>query len=107
MKFIRVIGICQVISFQAKLRELRGPRSLLDIEKATGITKIEISRYERGKYYPTPEKLKKLAKFFGIAYADLRKLYYQETLLDPEEQEAITKWVVDNVPKSTLMNLMK
>lgn len=85
-----------------KLRQLRDKQSLLDVAKVTGVSKIEISRYERGVYFPTPEKLKKLAEHYGVSYAQLRKLYYQETLTDRDEQEAVLAWVVENMSPNEL-----
>jgi transcriptional regulator with XRE-family HTH domain len=88
-----------------KLRQLRDKQSLLDVAKETGVSKIEISRYERGIYFPSPEKLKKLSEHFKVDYSELRKLYYQETLQDDEEQNAILAWVVESVPDEKLQSI--
>jgi len=77
------------------------------VQKATGISKIEISRYERGKYFPLPENLKKLAKFYEVPYSTLRKLYFEETITDKDEREALTVWVLENLKTTRLMNYLK
>jgi transcriptional regulator with XRE-family HTH domain len=78
-----------------KLKDLRGSRSTYDVEKGTGIKRAEINTYEKGGYYPSAANLKKLAHYFDVTYSELRKLYYAETITDPEEQEAIKSWVLE------------
>jgi transcriptional regulator with XRE-family HTH domain len=75
-----------------RLKELRGTRALYDVEKATGITRIEVSRYEKGSYYPSPKNLSKLAEFFGVTYDELRILYYDDFFSDPKERELVLQW---------------
>lgn len=79
--------------FAEKMRQLRGERSLGDVQLGTDISRIEISRYERGKYYPTADKLKKLAAFYGVSYSELRGLQLDETIKDPDERQALIDWV--------------
>lgn len=76
----------------AKLRELRGTHSLLDAERGTGISRIEISRYEQGKYAPSPPNLEKLAAFYSLSYPELRTLYYEDLFQDPKERQIILQW---------------
>lgn len=76
----------------AKLRELRGTHSLLDVERGTGISRIEISRYEQGKYSPSPPNLEKLAHFYELSYQELRLLYYEDLFQDPKERDIILYW---------------
>jgi transcriptional regulator with XRE-family HTH domain len=89
-----------------KLRHLRGERSLLDVTKGTGIAKIDISRYEKGERVPNPERLKKLADFYKVTYPELRALYFQDTLLMPEERAAVLLWVIKNISRQELAGLL-
>ncbi len=79
-----------------RLKELRNTRSLAQVEKATGIKRIEISRYERGMYAPSPPNLTKLAQFYEVSYAVLRILYYEDLLQDPREREIVLMWARQN-----------
>lgn len=55
----------------SQLRKLKGV-SLRQMETATGISNAYLSQLERGvAAQPAPEKLKRLAEFFGIAYETL------------------------------------
>lgn len=76
----------------AKLRELRGMLSLMDVERGTGISRIEISRYEQGRYAPSPQNLVKLAAFFEVPYDILRMLYYEDLFEDPKERAIALEW---------------
>ena len=49
----------------AKLRDLRGVRTLQEVADQVGVTSMAISQYERGERLPSPEMMVKLAKFFG------------------------------------------
>jgi transcriptional regulator with XRE-family HTH domain len=89
-----------------KLRSLRGERSLLDVTKGTGIAKIDISRYEKGERVPNPERLKRLAEFYQIAYPDLRTLYFQDVLVSKEERDAVLLWVLRNLSREELTALL-
>jgi transcriptional regulator with XRE-family HTH domain len=75
-----------------KLRELRGKHSLLEVERGTGISRIEVSRYEQGKYSPSPKNLEKLALYYELPYGDLRILYYDDLLKDTREREIVLRW---------------
>jgi len=76
----------------AKLRELRGDRSLLDIEKGTGITRVQIMRFEKCIRVPNPKNLRQLADFFQTSYSELRQLYYEDLFNDPEERQIVLNW---------------
>jgi transcriptional regulator with XRE-family HTH domain len=80
-----------------RLRELRGNRKLYDVEKATGITRIEISRYEKGNYFPSPKNLSRLAEFYGVSYDELRVLYYDDFFSDPVERRLVLAWAVQTL----------
>ncbi|WP_100400609.1 helix-turn-helix domain-containing protein [Bacillus sp. FJAT-44742] len=60
------------------LKELRGERSLRDVQKGTGISHTYLSTLEKGfdprtkkQRKPTPETLKKLASYYDISYTTL------------------------------------
>jgi transcriptional regulator with XRE-family HTH domain len=75
-----------------RLKELRGPLSLVSVERGTGIARIDLSRYEQGRYYPSPDRLKRIAEFYEVPYKDLRMLYYEDFYKDPEELQIIIEW---------------
>lgn len=51
-------------------RELNG-KTLLDIERATGISNQNLSRWEQGKVLPNIDFCVKLADFYGISLDEL------------------------------------
>ncbi|MDE6868030.1 MAG: helix-turn-helix domain-containing protein [Clostridia bacterium] len=55
------------------LKELRLERglSLIQLEKATGISNVNLSRWERGEVIPSIEFCVKLADFYGITVDEL------------------------------------
>lgn len=76
-----------------RLRELRGERSFVDIEAHTGISRGNLTRYERGLFLPQKKTLKILATFFSVPYSELRALYYEDLFSDdPEELEIVVHW---------------
>jgi transcriptional regulator with XRE-family HTH domain len=55
------------------IREIR-KLSLRDVEKETGISNAYLSQLERGDAEsPSPAKLQKLAKYYGVPYESLMK----------------------------------
>lgn len=76
-----------------KLKTLRGSLSLFDVEKGTGISRATIRDYERSKYPPPPESLKKLAEYYEIPYVELRTLYFEDAYSDPEDIDAMRRCV--------------
>lgn len=65
-------------NFSVMLKDLRGDRSLREVEKATGISHTYISTLEkgvdprtRGVREPSCKTLRKLAGFYGISYIQL------------------------------------
>lgn len=74
------------------LKDQRGELSLYEVGKATGIARIDLSRYEKGELLPTSEKLKKLSGFYEISYKTLRILYYEDFFSDKEEREIVLEW---------------
>lgn len=79
-------------SLGEKLRELRGDLSLYEVEKGTGISRKELSRYEQGEYAPSPPKIEKLAELYKVSYDDLRVLYYDDFFSDPRERAIALRW---------------
>lgn len=75
-----------------RLRQLRGDQTLGDIERALGIARIVISRYEKGQRVPEPHMLKKLANQYDVPYKELRKLHIDELYSDAEEREIVLEW---------------
>lgn len=71
----------------AKLRDLRGVRTLQEIADQVGVSSMAISQYERGERLPSPEMMVKLAKLFGQTVGSL--FFTQEvseTLTDGSEK---------------------
>jgi transcriptional regulator with XRE-family HTH domain len=79
-----------------KLKELRGNLSLYDVEKGTGITRIRISEYEKGKYLPTIPTLRKMADFLEVPWKELCFLYLEDLYSDPEHRELVLEWAKAN-----------
>ena len=46
-------------------------KTLLDVEKATGISNQNLSRWERGEVLPNIDFCVKLAKYYGITLEEL------------------------------------
>lgn len=58
-------------------RKLSG-KSLLEIEKATGISNANLSRWECGKNLPNIDFCVKLADFYGISLDELVGRYFKK-----------------------------
>jgi transcriptional regulator with XRE-family HTH domain len=74
-----------------KLRELRGTRTLYEVQQATKIDRGHLKRYEAGELSPTMDKLKLLGEFYG-AMEELMFLYFEELLPGELEREYVIKW---------------
>ena len=55
----------------AKLKNLRGEKSMEEVAKAIGISKSAIAMYETGKRIPKDTVKKKLAEYYNYPLADL------------------------------------
>lgn len=75
------------------LTTLRGDQSLYEIEKATGIARTILSKYERGVRIPETPALQKLALHYKVPYKQLRKAHLSDLYTDPLEREIIIEWV--------------
>lgn len=51
----------------AKLRQLRGKRTLQEVGNRIGISESALSQYENGKRIPKDELKIKLAAFYGVS----------------------------------------
>lgn len=84
-----ILGGEKVSVFGDYLKELRGNRSLREMEKITGISHTYLSTLEKGydprsgkERKPTPETLKKLSESLNVPYEDLmRKAGYMKNSL--------------------------
>lgn len=56
---------------EIKQHRIKNNLSLLDLEKATGISNQNLSRWERGKALPSIDFCVKLADFYGITVDEL------------------------------------
>lgn len=80
--------------FSAKLRELRGRRSLYSVQQKTGIDRGSLRKYELGKLIPERTMLEKLASYYEVDFAVLMKLILED--LYPEnsvERAVVIDWV--------------
>lgn len=53
-------------NFGITLRMLRGPRSLEQIEEASGVPKSALSRWERGLVWPEVDRLARVCDVLGV-----------------------------------------
>ena len=69
----------------AVLRELRGPLSLRQVERLTGVAHHYLSPIEQGKRRPSTRFLQKLADFYGVSITEMLRraaLLLEEDELD-------------------------
>jgi transcriptional regulator with XRE-family HTH domain len=69
-----------------RLRELRGETPLNQVQRATGIQRALLSRYESGQQVIGDPNLYKLADFYQTPYIELKELQFHE--LYPEGSQA-------------------
>lgn len=75
-----------------KLLELRGEKSLYEVEKAAKVPRGNLYNYENGKHLPTERVLKQLADFYQFPYRELRKLYFDDYFPEgSEDREILTE----------------
>ncbi|MEB3286649.1 MAG: helix-turn-helix transcriptional regulator [Vampirovibrionales bacterium] len=94
-----------MLHLSRKLRELRGERSLLDIEKGTRISRVQIMRFEKAQRVPNPTNLRQLAEFFNTSYDSLRSLYYEDLFQNKDEQRIVLKWAKKHLESGLLEKL--
>lgn len=56
---------------ELKYRRIKRNKSLLDIEKDTGISNVNLSRWENGKNLPNIDFCVQLADYYGITLDEL------------------------------------
>lgn len=80
-----------------RLKELREAKSLSlrDMQQELGIDRSDLSKYERGRFVPTPDRLHKLAQFYDLPYRELRKLYIMDLFTDPDDYELVLEWAAE------------
>jgi HTH-type transcriptional regulator, competence development regulator len=76
-----------------ELRDIRAVKgfSLREVEKRTGISNAYLSQLERAEAEnPAPDKLHKLAQFYGVPYVDLMKAagYLRESTEKTKSKDA-------------------
>jgi len=79
------------------LKILRGDKPLNVVEQETGVSRANLSRYEKGGHMPQDITLKKLATFYGVSYEQLKMAQFED--LYPEGSEVRTilkKWLFQN-----------
>lgn len=50
----------------AKLRELRGDKTIREVSEAVGVTEAAMSYYETGKRTPRPQIMVKIANYYNL-----------------------------------------
>jgi transcriptional regulator with XRE-family HTH domain len=76
-----------------RLKELRGEKTLYEVERQTGIRRSALNSYEKGDHFPTPKTLEKLAEFYKVPYKELRILHYWDYYMaNPTERDIVLAW---------------
>jgi transcriptional regulator with XRE-family HTH domain len=76
------------------LSVLRGEMSRYDVEKATGIARSMLGRYEQGTRIPSNPNLMKLALFYNVSYDVLKMLILEDLYPENSQERAILfEWV--------------
>ncbi|MCM3342623.1 MULTISPECIES: helix-turn-helix domain-containing protein [unclassified Paenibacillus] len=91
------------MSIGALLRELRGKRSLREIERESGVSHTYLSSLEKGydprtgkERKPTPDTLKKLAQVYDISYEQLMlSAGYMD--MDRNDNRSLTEMLEDTL----------
>jgi len=82
-----------VNSLGAKLRELRGERSMNQIELESGIPRSLVSRYERGTSLPGNVMIRRFSEFYKIDFQILKNLYFDDLFPEgSEEKTFLSNW---------------
>ena len=79
------------MTFNRQLRTLRTAKKLSQtaVAEAIGVARVEISRWEQGKTYPTEEKIEKLCELFSVPREFL--IGEQPEAIDPRERSIFDK----------------
>lgn len=65
-------NITPLAAMLIKCRKTKGLRQI-DVAELTGIKRVTLAAYEKGRILPPPEKLRRLAAVYGINAAELMK----------------------------------
>jgi transcriptional regulator with XRE-family HTH domain len=78
-----------------RLKELRGDRPLHQIEKASGIDRGQLRRYEAGRI-PQDHLVVRLSEFYQVPYEELKALCFEDLFpKGGKEREALLKWALN------------
>ena len=89
------------------LKELRLGRgyTLVQLEKKSGVSYVQITRYENNKSMPTGKTLKKLADALEVTVGDITEKNQEEVLIKDEDLEEKFKKVKNIVPENSASRL--
>jgi transcriptional regulator with XRE-family HTH domain len=77
-----------------KLKELRGKRSLYQVEQESGISRSLIRRYEAGEHTPEDAMLKRIAGYYEVGFRILRKLQLEDEFPSgSEKRQILLEWI--------------
>lgn len=77
-----------------RLRELRGEKTLYQVQQDTRISRSLLRRYEIGERTPEDEMLSRLANYYGVSYEELKMLYFEDIYpLASKVREVLFQWV--------------
>ena len=86
-----------------RLIELRGETPLNVVEKATGVSRANLRRYENGEYIPKEAALTKLAEYYKVSYEELRKLALADQFPEgSKERNILFDWVQEELEDEDL-----
>jgi transcriptional regulator with XRE-family HTH domain len=87
---------CQIRLLAARLRELRGLKSLYAVEHDSGISRGNLLRYEKGVQIPENDALQRLADYYQIEFLELKKLWVADLFpIDSLNRQALDAWLKD------------
>jgi transcriptional regulator with XRE-family HTH domain len=77
------------------LRALRGDKPLNLVEQQTGVSRANLSRYEKGGHIPQDITLRKLAAFYETSYERLKVAQLEDLYPEGSEDKQILKrWLL-------------
>lgn len=77
-----------------KLVALRGEQSLYKVGEGSGVNRGSLLRYEAGEKIPEDPNLKKLARFYQVDFAELKKLILEDMFpVKSENRKILLEWV--------------
>lgn len=77
-----------------RLRQLRGTRTLYQVEQESGISRSLIRRYENGTHIPEEQMLRRIAEYYEFEFPALRKLHFAALFPEGSEiRKTLFEWV--------------